>query len=430
VSNAERLADALLEIAGGSLEAQHERLVHFVEDQIERVARRVEDQVRQRVEAAETALEGAQLEAEEAGSELDVRGAARSIEEITGVRITLDRVERDPSALREAVPSQIQAALESGAWSAVVQAIERRVGETLGLTAAPPSPIEWDAVTTSLLETLDRLWANRIDAVLGQIRSEIEPVLASGRPLDDPTRLRLLVRMSYGQRTLFDAKTHQRRTIVVPRLSYTYNAARWIENADPKDLTQDVLRHLQGAQEALLGSIGRAELARIGGARIDEFDERRQAWIRGILGEEGFAEAATGPIGQLPDEAKSKLAAGIGRRLLAEFHRRLILSVGDRLWVEYLTQMEALRTSIGLEAYGQRDPLVQYKSRAFDLFQALLDNIRSGVVSSLFRVAAAPARAAAAPAVRAEAPTAAPEPRPQPVEPVGEDRRKRRRRHR
>jgi len=39
--------------------------------------------------------------------------------------------------------------------------------------------------------------------------------------------------------------------------------------------------------------------------------------------------------------------------------------------VEYLTQMEALRVSIGLEAYGQRDPLVQYKSKAFELFQTL-----------------------------------------------------------
>jgi preprotein translocase subunit SecA len=47
--------------------------------------------------------------------------------------------------------------------------------------------------------------------------------------------------------------------------------------------------------------------------------------------------------------------------------------------------MEALRTSIGLEAYGQRDPLVQYKSRAFDMFQQLMADIRAGVASRLFR---------------------------------------------
>jgi preprotein translocase subunit SecA len=48
--------------------------------------------------------------------------------------------------------------------------------------------------------------------------------------------------------------------------------------------------------------------------------------------------------------------------------------------------MEALRTSIGLEAYGQRDPLVQYKSRAVDMFRGLLASIRAGVVSRMFRL--------------------------------------------
>jgi preprotein translocase subunit SecA len=128
---------------------------------------------------------------------------------------------------------------------------------------------------------------------------------------------------------------------------------------------------------------------------------------------------------------KASLGEGLGRRLLAEFHRRVILSVGDRLWVEYLTEMEALRTSIGLEAYGQRDPLVQYKSRAFDLFQTLLLNIRSGVVSSLFRVAPAPARAAQpAPAPSAQEPRAL-EPSPAsspPPEGEGEAKKRRRRR--
>jgi preprotein translocase subunit SecA len=46
--------------------------------------------------------------------------------------------------------------------------------------------------------------------------------------------------------------------------------------------------------------------------------------------------------------------------------------------------MEALRVSIGLEAYAQRDPLVQYKSRAFALFQELLGNMRLGVITRMF----------------------------------------------
>jgi preprotein translocase subunit SecA len=48
--------------------------------------------------------------------------------------------------------------------------------------------------------------------------------------------------------------------------------------------------------------------------------------------------------------------------------------------------VEALRTSIGLEAYAQRDPLVAYKGRATEMFQELLANIRAGVVSRAFNL--------------------------------------------
>jgi preprotein translocase subunit SecA len=74
----------------------------------------------------------------------------------------------------------------------------------------------------------------------------------------------------------------------------------------------------------------------------------------------------------------------LGRRSLTEIYRQLLLGVITELWVDYLTQMEALRVSIGLEAYGQRDPLVQYKSKASELFQNLLKDMRSGVISRMF----------------------------------------------
>jgi preprotein translocase subunit SecA len=54
--------------------------------------------------------------------------------------------------------------------------------------------------------------------------------------------------------------------------------------------------------------------------------------------------------------------------------------------VDYLTRVEALRVAIGLEAYAQRDPLVQYKSRASEMFQGLLEDIRGLVVGRLFAV--------------------------------------------
>jgi preprotein translocase subunit SecA len=142
----------------------------------------------------------------------------------------------------------------------------------------------------------------------------------------------------------------------------------------------------------------------LGGSEIEDLEPRLQNGLRRLLGDEGFESVAfTGSLSGASEDVRAKIAAALGRLSLTEYFRRLILSVGDRLWVEYLTQVEALRTSIGLEAYAQRDPLVQYKSRAFDMFQQLLSEIRSGVVSRLFRLPA-PAQAQPTEAASRESP--------------------------
>jgi preprotein translocase subunit SecA len=53
--------------------------------------------------------------------------------------------------------------------------------------------------------------------------------------------------------------------------------------------------------------------------------------------------------------------------------------------VEYLTKMEALRVSITMESYAQRDPLVQYKSKASTMYTELFSEVRQTVISRMFR---------------------------------------------
>jgi len=57
----------------------------------------------------------------------------------------------------------------------------------------------------------------------------------------------------------------------------------------------------------------------------------------------------------------------------------------DQEWQQYLTAMEDLRQGIGLQAIGQRDPLVQYQTAGYRMFQELLDNIDQNVVRNFFR---------------------------------------------
>ncbi|MBT8045776.1 MAG: preprotein translocase subunit SecA [Pontiella sp.] len=72
---------------------------------------------------------------------------------------------------------------------------------------------------------------------------------------------------------------------------------------------------------------------------------------------------------------------------LQRLERHLILQAIDEHWQEYLRNMDSLRESIGLQAYGQRDPLVEYKREAYNLFMDLMDRIYEEVATSMFRSA-------------------------------------------
>ena len=72
---------------------------------------------------------------------------------------------------------------------------------------------------------------------------------------------------------------------------------------------------------------------------------------------------------------------------LKRLERHLILQAIDQHWQEYLRSMDSLRESIGLRAYGQRDPLVEYKREAYNLFMDLMERIYEEIAISLFRSA-------------------------------------------
>jgi preprotein translocase subunit SecA len=69
---------------------------------------------------------------------------------------------------------------------------------------------------------------------------------------------------------------------------------------------------------------------------------------------------------------------------LKNVERYTILSAIDKLWQEHLYGMDSLRNSIGLRAYGQRDPLIEYKAEAFKIFEELMVNIKSEICRNIF----------------------------------------------
>jgi preprotein translocase subunit SecA len=77
--------------------------------------------------------------------------------------------------------------------------------------------------------------------------------------------------------------------------------------------------------------------------------------------------------------------AEIGSELMRELERVIMLRVVDQKWMDHIDAMDQLRQGIGLRAYGQRDPVVEYKFEGFEMFQSMVASIREDVIKYLFR---------------------------------------------
>ncbi|MGJ8561290.1 MAG: preprotein translocase subunit SecA [Litorimonas sp.] len=103
--------------------------------------------------------------------------------------------------------------------------------------------------------------------------------------------------------------------------------------------------------------------------------------------EEGIAdEEMLSRLKESSDRVVNELAAGIPEDEMHRVEKQVLLQVIDRNWREHLQQLDALKSVIGMRAYGQRDPLNEYKSEAFTLFDKLLISLREDVTAAMFRL--------------------------------------------
>src|SRR5690606_7309542 len=86
------------------------------------------------------------------------------------------------------------------------------------------------------------------------------------------------------------------------------------------------------------------------------------------------------------DKAAAERAERCGPEIMAYVEKTIVLQTLDHLWREHLVNLDHLRSVVGFRGYAQRDPLNEYKTEGFELFQALLANLREVVVSQLMRV--------------------------------------------
>jgi len=100
------------------------------------------------------------------------------------------------------------------------------------------------------------------------------------------------------------------------------------------------------------------------------------------VGFDALRQELLGKIG----EAYKKKEKELGTELLRFLEKRVMLATIDSLWKDHLLGIDSLREGIGLRGYGQKDPLIEYKREAFEMFAGMMDRMKRDVLEHLFRV--------------------------------------------
>ncbi|RWO06501.1 MAG: preprotein translocase subunit SecA [Mesorhizobium sp.] len=179
-----------------------------------------------------------------------------------------------------------------------------------------------------------------------------------------------------------DVSNDQRKVVFEQRL----------ELMDGEGLSETIAEMREGVIEEVVAKAipenAYAEQWNVAGlkAEVAEFlnlDLPIEDWVK----EEGIAEDDIRErISQAAETAAKERAERFGADVMAYVERSVVLQTLDHLWREHIVNLDHLRSVVGFRGYAQRDPLQEYKGEAFELFQAMLGNLRQAVTAQLMRV--------------------------------------------
>ena len=376
------LRQSMLDLITRAVEAENAHHLRAIETLLDTTEQNLEAQISSREDTLDSYFDG--LRDMDDAERPRPQKLLEEINSLLGMQLRLNNEQmrllgEDPEDVKEDLRNLISANMTVLYASRVIAAVQNRFGEAL---AEKFEISNWDDAADKITEAAENALKRRGERLVGdaerggQIKKDIENLMPS--EVNDTTKLQLLLSLSQGARTDFDQKTHRQVKRVFSRFTYAFLIAQLLEGQPADQVIEDVLTHLEEAQEALRYAWGEREYARLSAnaQRLADFGVA----ARMAFGEERLNE----PVASLGESDREALIESIGRYALNEVHRQLLLGATTELWVDYLTRIEALRVSIGLEAYAQRDPLVQYKSKASEMFAQLVEDIRGLVISRVF----------------------------------------------
>ncbi len=155
--------------------------------------------------------------------------------------------------------------------------------------------------------------------------------------------------------------------------NYGESSALESTKQDSEDLKQEILDIVDDQITAILT------------VNYEDKDKARGE-LAALLGTEKLPELDLENLKKFARKVYNQREEKFSSEVMRNVERAVYLRTIDMLWVEHLTTMDELRTGIGLRGYGQRDPLIEYKQEAYNLFQALLANIESTVAKTIFKI--------------------------------------------
>ncbi|MDK2981921.1 MAG: preprotein translocase subunit SecA [Chloroflexota bacterium] len=305
---------------------------------------------------------------------------------------TTQAMKEDPDEIPTILRTLVEETLLKIVLGRMIMTIERRVNSRLTADLDQLATLDWPSIEDRLLSAVDQNFQDRLEQLHkpeSQIQQNIQVQLRKQQEAGKGFNLdELATGISVGTQAAIDPRTRQKINKRVALLNYIYLAALELENEDPEVISANILAHLERTQVKMQHVWGKMEIQRVS-ENIEWFKDLPQDYRANLAPfmEEGSEEVLNSkPLKTLLEENNPILISTFGRYVQQTIYRHILLRAISDLWIEQLTRMEALRISIGMEAYAQLDPLVQYKSKSTDAFKDLFADIRMGVISRMFRL--------------------------------------------
>ncbi|PIU34107.1 preprotein translocase subunit SecA [Candidatus Shapirobacteria bacterium CG07_land_8_20_14_0_80_39_18] len=124
----------------------------------------------------------------------------------------------------------------------------------------------------------------------------------------------------------------------------------------------------------------------LGFVEIVPFDDRSQNQLKEQISKLKGQNTISEFLLKVIEDIYANREKMLGEEVSRQIERYVYLSTIDKLWIDHLTAVDDLRDGIGLRGYAQRDPLVEYKKEAFEMFEKLVNQIDYEVVRKIFRI--------------------------------------------